>query len=84
MSSNVSAQQSNANAAIYETSASGRKLERISETLPVKGAVETTINPDKRFQRITGFGGSFTQASAYLLNGLSKANRGKNIKGLFC
>ena len=83
MSSNVSAQQSNANAAIYETSASGRKLERISETLPVKGAVEITINPDKRFQRITGFGGSFTQASAYLLNGLSKANREKILKAYF-
>ena len=29
------------------------------------------INPDEKFQTITGFGGSFTESSAYLLNKLS-------------
>ena len=42
-----------------------------------------TINPEKTFQTITGFGGAFTESSAYLLNKLSKKNRDTIIEAYF-
>jgi glucosylceramidase len=41
------------------------------------------INPEKKYQTITGFGGAFTESSAYLLNKLSKENREKILKAYF-
>ena len=40
-------------------------------------------NPEEKFQTITGFGGSFTEASASLLNRLSKENRKKILDAYF-
>ncbi len=68
---------------VYETSASGNKLTKISEFTPSKNPSEITINPDKKYQTITGFGGSFTESSAYLLNRLSKPNRDKILQAYF-
>jgi glucosylceramidase len=68
---------------IYETSANGKKLEKVPATNAPDNAVHVTIQPDQRFQTITGFGGSFTEASAYLLNKLSKANREKVLQAYF-
>jgi glucosylceramidase len=60
---------------VFETSASGNKLKRITE-FPSGGKNSSIILlPAVKFQTITGFGGSFTEASAYLLNKLSKKNR---------
>ncbi len=71
---------------IYETSASGNKLTLVS-ALPQDEEVDLLpvieINPEKRFQKITGFGGAFTESSAYLLNKLSKENRAKIIEAYF-
>ena len=39
--------------------------------------------PDSTFQTITGFGGSFTESSAYLLNNLSKEKRDKVLEAYF-
>ena len=64
-------------AEVYETSASGNKLTRISDFVSADSLVSITLLPEKKFQTITGFGGSFTEASASLLNRLSKKNRDK-------
>ncbi len=49
----------------------------------VANAIPITIKPEQQFQKITGFGGSFTEASAYLLNKLSRAKREQVLKAYF-
>jgi glucosylceramidase len=68
---------------VYETSASGNKLTKITEFQQRDSSSIITLNPDKKFQTITGFGGSFTESSAYLLNRLSKENRDKILHAYF-
>ena len=70
---------------VYETSASGRKMEKIEDFSKSVHSNPVTIEilPEKKFQTITGFGGSFTEASAYLLNGLSKEKRTKVLEAYF-
>jgi len=68
---------------VYETSASGNKLTKISEFPPLEKASSIKLNPNKTFQTITGFGGAFTESSAYLLNKLSKKNRDTIIQAYF-
>lgn len=68
---------------IFETSASGNALTPIKTTKPATNSINISIHPQQSFQKITGFGGSFTQASAYLLNKLSAANRKKIIDAYF-
>lgn len=68
---------------VYETSESGNKLKEINEFTDAQNKVEISINPEEKFQTITGFGGSFTEASAYLLNRLSKENRKKVLDAYF-
>jgi len=60
---------------VYETSANGNNLKQLSDFYSENDAQTIRILPHHRFQTITGFGGSFTEASAYLLNNLSKKNR---------
>jgi glucosylceramidase len=68
---------------IYETSAGGNQLTRLQDFPEVKHVVKIEIQPDQKFQTITGFGGSFTESSAYLLNRLSKENRNKILQAYF-
>jgi glucosylceramidase len=68
---------------IYETSAKGNKLTKIEETPPSKNSIKITLKPEEKFQKITGFGGAFTESSAYLLNKLGKENRDKILKAYF-
>lgn len=68
---------------VYETSASGNKLNRITEFTSSDSLVTIKLNPNKTLQTITGFGGAFTESSAYLLNKLSKANRDTILKAYF-
>ncbi|MFY9242394.1 MAG: glycoside hydrolase family 30 protein [Polaribacter sp.] len=71
---------------VYETSASGnnlKKLENFSEIENQENNVQITLLPEQKLQTITGFGGSFTEASAYLLNKLSKKNRDSIIEAYF-
>lgn len=68
---------------VFETSANGNKLTPIEPTSGGEPGVEIKILPDQQFQTITGFGGSFTEASAYLLNQLSPENRKKIIEAYF-
>lgn len=78
-----SAQKAHKGVTIYETSAAGRKVELIQESVTATETTTISIQTEKKFQHITGFGGSFTEASAYLLNKLSKANRDKILKAYF-
>ena len=71
------------NVEVYETSASGNKLTRISEFASADSSSDIKIIPEQEFQSITGFGGAFTESSAYLLNKLSKKNRDTIIKAYF-
>ncbi len=57
---------------VYETSASGIKLSLVTVFSAQSNASVIKILPDQTFQSITGFGGSFTESPAYLLNRLSK------------
>ena len=68
---------------VYETSASGNKLKKITEFSSGNEAAIIKLLPGEKFQTITGFGGSFTESSAYLLNQLSKENRKKVLEAYF-
>jgi len=68
---------------VYETSESGNKLTRIEQFPDADSIVNISIVPEERYQKITGIGGSFTEASAYLLNRLSKKNRDQIIEAYF-
>ncbi|RXR29151.1 glycosyl hydrolase family 30 [Flavobacterium piscinae] len=68
---------------VYETSESGNSLTKLTEFSTNENPVIININPEEKFQTITGFGGSFTEASAYLLNRLSKENRKKILNAYF-
>lgn len=68
---------------VFETSESGNKLSELTVFPDAEGLVEISILPEEKFQEITGFGGSFTEASAYLLNQLSQQNREKILEAYF-
>ena len=73
----------NLKAVVYETSESGHKLTEISDFATVENTSIIRLYPHKERQTITGFGGSFTEASASLLNALSKKNRDTIIQAYF-
>jgi glucosylceramidase len=68
---------------VYETSESGNALKKIDQFSSTENKVLININPEKKFQTITGFGGSFTEASAHLLTKISKTNREKILNAYF-
>ena len=69
--------------AVYETSESGNKLTKITDFSSGDNPIIVTVLPEEKFQTITGFGGSFTESSAYLLNQISKKNRDTIIEAYF-
>ena len=68
---------------VFETSASGNKLRQITAFPAADQATTIKLLPGEKFQTITGFGGSFTESSASLLNKLSRANRDKIVDAYF-
>ncbi|MHA7842702.1 MAG: glycoside hydrolase family 30 protein [Winogradskyella sp.] len=71
---------------IFETSANGNKLtqiEPLSSDKKLGKLPVIRILQDQKFQTITGFGGAFTESSAYLLNKLSQKNRDLILKAYF-
>ncbi|MGB1391352.1 MAG: glycoside hydrolase family 30 protein [Flavobacteriaceae bacterium] len=68
---------------VFETSKSGNQLTEITSFNSLKNASSITINTEKTYQKITGFGGSFTEASAHLLNNLSAKNRRSILNAYF-
>ncbi len=68
---------------IYETSAQGHMLTRIQSTEEATNVPVINLIPEEEYQTITGFGGSFTEASAYVLNQLSPDNRDRILEAYF-
>ncbi|MBS1534095.1 MAG: glycoside hydrolase family 30 protein [Bacteroidetes bacterium] len=68
---------------VYETSESGNKLQKITAFSQPKKQLNLRLNEQIQYQTITGFGGSFTAASAHLLNQLSPPNRKKILEAYF-
>ncbi|MCP4120700.1 MAG: glycoside hydrolase family 30 protein [Bacteroidetes bacterium] len=76
-------QVGNLNIEVYETSESGHQLTRVSGFATADNASKITLSPETEYQTITGFGGAFTESSAYLLNKLSKKNRDEILRAYF-
>ncbi|WP_298532225.1 glycoside hydrolase family 30 protein [uncultured Algibacter sp.] len=68
---------------VFETSRKGNKLSKVTSFQKTDSVVSITLKPQLTLQTITGFGGAFTEASAYLLNQLSKANKDTILKAYF-
>ena len=68
---------------VIETSKNGNKLSQVRSFTEASEVSFIRINPEKTYQKITGFGGSFTEASAYLLNKLSAKNRDTILNAYF-
>ncbi len=68
---------------VYETSVNGNSLKKITTFSDSKNPITITLNPEEKFQTITGFGGAFTESSAYLVNKLSEANSKKIMNAYF-
>ncbi|MEQ8713323.1 MAG: hypothetical protein RIC80_09915, partial [Cyclobacteriaceae bacterium] len=68
---------------VYETSAAGSKLQKIDQFSGEGNHSSIRLDPSTKYQEITGFGGSFTEASAYLLNQLGTENRQKILDAYF-
>jgi len=83
MLSIVNTLQAQLNTEVYETSAKGNKLASIGVTTNTTATSEIKILPAQKFQTIVGFGGSFTEASAYLLNKMSATKRAEIIEAYF-
>jgi len=68
---------------VFETSEGGNQLTEVTSFPEAESSVKITLDPEEEHQEITGIGGSFTEASAYLLNEISKENRDKIIEAYF-
>lgn len=68
---------------VYETSADGHQLTPLSDFAQAENPTVLKLRPEQTYQTITGFGGSFTESSAYLLNQLGAENRSKIINAYF-
>ena len=68
---------------VYETSESGNALTPITSFKTAKKKITISVNSDITFQTITGIGGSFTEASASLLNQMGQTNRDKILQAYF-
>lgn len=67
---------------IYETSQAGNKLKAM-ELYNGETDVLISLDTSRTFQQITGFGGAFTESSAYLLQQLSKEKREAILEAYF-
>ena len=68
---------------VFETSASGKNLEEVSNFIASENHSKISVNLESERQSIIGFGGAFTESSAYNLNKLSPENRLSVIKAYF-
>lgn len=68
---------------VYETSEKGNQLSLLTDFDKVDIKVKIQLFPKKKYQTIIGFGGSFTEASAYLLNQMSQEKRELILEAYF-
>ena len=59
------------------------EIETLSFSPSESSLPRITLKPEKRYQSIVGFGGSFTESSAYVLSGLSEEKRAQVIDAYF-
>jgi glucosylceramidase len=71
------------NVEVYETSRGGNKLAKLEKFEKADKSVEIELFPEQKFQTITGIGGSFTEATAHLLQNLSEAKRAEVLEAYF-
>jgi len=71
------------NVKVYETSAQGNQMTQIDSFDTDQSENKIILDPAKTYQTITGFGGSFTESSASLLNRMSKKKRAEVIDAYF-
>lgn len=76
-------QQKQLDIEVYETSAAGNKLKKITDFLRGDSLSEINLFPKETLQTVTGFGGAFTESSASLLNKLSKKKRDSVLQAYF-
>ncbi len=68
---------------VFETSESGNQLSLRTTFEALTEESTIALNPAKEFQTITGFGGAFTEPSAYLLNQMSEEKRNEILAAYF-
>ena len=68
---------------VFETSASGKNLEQVSAFEKTDNHSSISVNTEVKRQEIIGFGGAFTESSAYNLNQLSPENRMEVLQAYF-
>lgn len=82
----MSCQNKNMKLEVYQTSRTGTKFEKINQfsTKNSDNNFEVIeIFPNQKFQKITGFGGSFTEATCHLLSSLNAENRTLILESYF-
>lgn len=68
---------------VYESSAMGNQLMRITPKVSSANSVLVKLFPHQKYQTITGFGGAFTESSAWLLNNMSEEKRDLILNAYF-
>jgi glucosylceramidase len=79
----ISSNSINPEVQVYETSESGNQLSLQTSFEHDSEASTIVINSKKELQTITGFGGAFTESSAYLLNKMSEEKRNEILAAYF-
>ncbi|MBD3425349.1 MAG: glycosyl hydrolase family 30 [Candidatus Latescibacteria bacterium] len=83
---NTSCEDKTYSARVIQTSRAGDKLSEIANisfSAEDTGLPRIAISPGRRYQKIVGFGGSFTESSAHVLSGLSADKRNQVIRDYF-
>ncbi len=80
---NCKVKQNTSQFEVFETAANGNSLKKITKFSEGNNPIIISLNPDEKFQTITGFGGAFTESSAYLLSKLGKENQKKIMEAYF-
>lgn len=68
---------------VYQTSATGDRLKQVDAKVEASTSDTLRIDPGSLLQEVLGFGGAFTESSAYLLNQLSEEKRQKIMQAYF-
>ena len=79
----ISCNSINPEVQVYETSESGNQLSLQASFEHDSEASTIVINSKIELQTITGFGGAFTESSAYLLNKMSEEKRNEILSAYF-
>ncbi|HPE33836.1 MAG TPA: glycoside hydrolase family 30 protein [Bacteroidales bacterium] len=83
LASNCSNQHKQLKVEVFETSASGHQLTRVDEFPDMENTRVIRLFPGQKHQTVIGFGSSFTESSAWLLNQLSTEKRASVLKACF-